>query len=83
MKLAFWLCAGLIVYAQAGYGVLLAALARLRAPLGGQSLQSRTPPSVSLIVPAYAEEAVIAGKVANARALDYVYGRRVEADRSS
>jgi cellulose synthase/poly-beta-1,6-N-acetylglucosamine synthase-like glycosyltransferase len=70
MKLAFWLSAGLIVYAQAGYGVLLAALARLRAPLQGQSPQWRTP-SVSLIVAAYAEEAVIADKVANARSLDY------------
>jgi hypothetical protein len=70
MKLAFWLSAGLIVYAQAGYGVLLAALARLRAPLRGQSAQGRTP-SVSLIVAAYAEEAVIAAKVANARSLDF------------
>src|SRR6476660_8518937 len=72
MKLAFWLSAGLLVYTQAGYGVLLAALARLRprTPLQGQSPQSRAP-SVSLIVPAYAEEAVIADKVANARALDY------------
>jgi len=71
MKLAFWLSAGLLVYAQAGYGVLLAALARLRRrpPLQGQSPQSR--PSVSLIIPAYAEEAVIAEKVANARAVDY------------
>jgi cellulose synthase/poly-beta-1,6-N-acetylglucosamine synthase-like glycosyltransferase len=71
MKLAFWLSAGLLVYAQAGYGVLLAALARLlrRPPLQGQSPHSR--PSVSLIIPAYAEEAVIAEKVANTRALDY------------
>jgi glycosyltransferase involved in cell wall biosynthesis len=78
MKLTFWLSAGLIVYAQAGYGVLLAALARLRAPQGGRASRRsrpapewRLPPSVSLIVPAYAEEAVIAEKVANARALDY------------
>src|SRR6476661_3355998 len=71
MKIVFWLSAGLLVYAQAGYGVLLAALAQLRGrtPLGGQSPQSR--PSVSLIVAAYAEEAVIADKVANARALEY------------
>jgi hypothetical protein len=69
MKLAFWVSAGLILYAQAGYGVLLAALARLRPPLRGRA--SRATPSVSLIVPAYAEEAVIADKVANARALDY------------
>ena len=72
MKLVFWLSAGLLVYAQAGYGVLLAALARLLRPgLRGQSPESGGPPSVSLIIPAYAEEAVIAEKVANARALDY------------
>ena len=40
MKLAFWLSAGLLVYAQAGYGVLLAALARLRRARTG-----RQPPS--------------------------------------
>ena len=71
MKVAFWLSAGLLVYAQAGYGVVLAALARLlrRTRQGGQSPQSQ--PSVSLIVPAYAEEAVIADKVADALALDW------------
>src|SRR5213078_5121444 len=44
---------------------------RLRATRPGQPSGRRTPPTVSLIVPAYAEEAVIAAKVANARALDY------------
>jgi len=71
MKLVFWLSAGLLVYTQAGYGVLLALLARLRAPLGGQSPEVRLPPTVSLVVAAYAEEEVIAEKIANARALDY------------
>src|SRR6478672_1515398 len=71
MKVAFWLSAGLLVYTQAGYGVLLAALARLRPGLRGHTPQSGAQPSVSLIVPAYAEEAVIADKVANARTLDY------------
>jgi hypothetical protein len=71
MKLAFWLSAGLLVYAQAGYGVLLAALARLARPAPAPPAPPAEPPTVSLIVPAYAEEAVIAAKVANARALDY------------
>ena len=48
MKLAFWLSAGLLVYAQAGYGVLLAALARLLRPgQKGQTPESGAPPSVS------------------------------------
>jgi hypothetical protein len=59
------------VYAQAGYGVLLAALARLLRRVPAPREAARERPSVSLIVPAYAEEAVIAAKVANARALDY------------
>ena len=50
MKLAFWLSAGLLVYAQVGYGVLLAALARLRPGLRGQAPQSGEPPTVCGIV---------------------------------
>jgi cellulose synthase/poly-beta-1,6-N-acetylglucosamine synthase-like glycosyltransferase len=65
----FWLCAGLLVYAQVGYALLLAALARVvrGRPLMAPAAES---PSVTVIVPAYAEEDVIAGRVANLRALD-------------
>jgi cellulose synthase/poly-beta-1,6-N-acetylglucosamine synthase-like glycosyltransferase len=69
MRVAFWLSTGLLVYAQAGYGVLLAALSRLRR--AAPAYAPAEPPSVSLVVAAYAEEAVIADKVANALALDY------------
>jgi len=71
MKALFWLSTGLLLYAQAGYGVLLAALARLRGGPAPAAGAPSAPPSVSLIVAAYAEEAVIAEKIANARALDY------------
>jgi cellulose synthase/poly-beta-1,6-N-acetylglucosamine synthase-like glycosyltransferase len=71
MKVAFWLSAGLLVYAQAGYGVLLAALSRLLRRAPAESAPAPAVPTVSLVVAAYAEEAVIAGKVANALALDY------------
>ena len=68
----FWLCAGLLVYAQVGYPVLLWLLSRVRharpLPLAASA---GAPPFVSLIVPAHAEETVIAGKVANALALDH------------
>jgi glycosyltransferase involved in cell wall biosynthesis len=69
MRVAFWLSSGLLVYAQAGYGVLLAALSRLRRAAVDHA--PAEPPSVSLIVAAYAEEAVIGGKVTDALALDY------------
>ena len=71
-EVVFWLCAALLVYAQLGYPLVLAALARVRR---ARALPAPAPPAqaprVSLIVAAYDEAAVIAGKVANALALDY------------
>jgi hypothetical protein len=83
----FWGSAGLLVYAQVGYGLVLAALAR-----GGPRRRDDAPsepvvdqlepaqaaraaavelPVVSVVVAAYAEEAVIARRVENLLALDY------------
>ncbi len=80
--IVFWLCALAIVYAQVGYPFVLRALVTARRgreslggpraprPLGlGTSPGER--PLVSLIIPAYDEEEVIAAKVANALALDW------------
>jgi cellulose synthase/poly-beta-1,6-N-acetylglucosamine synthase-like glycosyltransferase len=65
----FWICAALLVYAQLGYAVLLAAMARV---VRGPGLPAPGPaPAVSLIVAAHAEQDVIAAKVADARGLDY------------
>ena len=85
----FWLSAGLIVYTHLGYPLVLWALTFLRGrspARGGRPRVDTVPPSpgalaaeevpaVSLIVPAYDEEEVIAAKVANALALDYPRGR--------
>ncbi len=71
-EIVFWLCVALLVYAQIGYPLVLAALARLcrpRAAAPGDAQQQL--PAVSLIVAAYDEQAVIARKVADALALDY------------
>lgn len=76
VEVLFWVCAGLLVYAQAGYAVLLGAAAALRRRRGAAAAPTGWP-SVSLIVAAHAEEAVIAAKVANARALDYPGGLEV------
>jgi len=77
----FWLAAGLIVYTHAGYPLalwLLVATTRRRAEnprmsweIGPSTGGADDLPRVSLIVPAYDEEEVIAAKVANALALDY------------
>jgi cellulose synthase/poly-beta-1,6-N-acetylglucosamine synthase-like glycosyltransferase len=82
----FWLSASLLVYTHLGYPLVLWTLTRLRASRsrphrfhpspryneekGGNDAAEQLP-TVSLIVPAYDEEEVIAAKVANALALDY------------
>jgi cellulose synthase/poly-beta-1,6-N-acetylglucosamine synthase-like glycosyltransferase len=73
LKAAFWGSAGLLVYTQLGYPVLLAALDRLRRPRDPDVLpfSDGDLPDVSLVVAAYNEEPVIADKVGNALALDY------------
>jgi cellulose synthase/poly-beta-1,6-N-acetylglucosamine synthase-like glycosyltransferase len=73
----FWLSAGALVYTHLGYPLALWTLTRRgrfhgsphpRVEKGGNGVEL---PAVSLVVPAYDEEDVIAAKVANALALDY------------
>jgi cellulose synthase/poly-beta-1,6-N-acetylglucosamine synthase-like glycosyltransferase len=80
VAILFWLCAALIVYTHAGYPLALWVLVRLRRraengtmppEIGPSVAVSGELPRVSLIVPAYDEEEVIAAKVANSLALDY------------
>jgi len=71
LKTAFWASAGLLVYTQVGYGLLLSGLAAIaRRPEDETSWEGELP-TVSVIVAAYAEEDVIAARVANLRALEY------------
>jgi glycosyltransferase involved in cell wall biosynthesis len=70
LKLAFWLPAGLLVYSHVGYPALLALLANRRRPEPPATPQNERP-TASVIVPAYAEEAVIAERVRNLKALTY------------
>jgi hypothetical protein len=80
-RTAFWASSAALVYAQAGYPLLLAALhAVRRRAAAGPAEAERSPahgepsaaePVVSLIVAAHREAEVIAGKVSNARALDW------------
>jgi cellulose synthase/poly-beta-1,6-N-acetylglucosamine synthase-like glycosyltransferase len=72
VAIVFWVSAGLILYAHAGYPALLGLLARLRARTPqGAAPADESLPSVSVIVAAYAEQDVIAGRVENIRALAY------------
>lgn len=81
VAILFWLSAGAIVYTHLGYPLVLWVLTHLPGrrrfhpspayseEKGGNDAEGV--PSVSLIVPAFDEEEVIAAKVANALALDY------------
>src|SRR5438477_3085416 len=70
LKIAFWLPAGLLAYSHVGYPALLALLARRCPPQPGGAPHNERP-TVSVIVPAYAEEAVIGERVRNLQALSY------------
>jgi cellulose synthase/poly-beta-1,6-N-acetylglucosamine synthase-like glycosyltransferase len=71
VAIAFWLSAGLIVYTHLGYPIALRLLLALRRHRARPPRPLEELPRVSLIIAAYDEEEVIAGKVANALALDY------------
>jgi hypothetical protein len=73
LAIVFWVSAGLLVYTQVGYGVLLAALAAIlpRRGSGRRGPSADAPPDASVIVAAYAEQEVIAGRIENLQALDY------------
>ncbi len=68
--LIFWISAGLLLYTHAGYAAVLGLLSVVR-PRPDFSVTVAPLPAVAVIVPAYAEQEVIAARVANLRALDY------------
>jgi cellulose synthase/poly-beta-1,6-N-acetylglucosamine synthase-like glycosyltransferase len=72
LAVLFWVSAGLLAYAQAGYGLLLAGLGALQRRRSAEPAESALDlPSVSVVVAAYQEEDVITRRVENLQALDY------------
>ena len=71
-RLLFWISAGVTVYVYAGYPVLLWLL---QAVVRTAPRQEPVEPSVSLLVAAYNEAAVIGDKIRNSLALDYPAGK--------
>lgn len=68
----FWLAAGVFVYALVGYAGLMWLVGRLSRRKGEEeSWDDSDRPTVTLIVPAHNEEAVLERKIENALALDY------------
>jgi cellulose synthase/poly-beta-1,6-N-acetylglucosamine synthase-like glycosyltransferase len=75
LAIIFWISVGLIAYTHLVYGMVLAVISRLSPARAALAAATDALPSVSVIVPAYAEEQVIAARVANLRALEYPAGR--------
>jgi len=67
----FWTAMGLVVYTQILYPMLILLAARSRNSGEDASAEPASWPMVSLIIPAYNEEAVLEEKLRNALALDY------------
>ena len=64
----FWVCVSAIIYTFLGYPLLITLLAKLRQkPIN----QAPITPSITLFIPAYNEESVIAAKIENSLSLDY------------
>jgi poly-beta-1,6-N-acetyl-D-glucosamine synthase len=64
MEVLYWTSVGIVVYAYAGYPLILAALAKLRSrPVRGSEGASERLPSVSIVLPARNEEESIARRV--------------------
>ena len=69
LAILFWLSVSLIIYTYIGYPVLIAFIAKLIPFQGGAS--SVLDPSVTLLITAYNEEAVIEKKIENSLLLNY------------
>ncbi|MFQ5700996.1 MAG: glycosyltransferase family 2 protein [Acidobacteriota bacterium] len=74
MTIAFWLLFGLVLYAYIGYPLLigLVAILRGRRPDRDDAFE----PTVSILIPAYNEEAIIGAKLDNVLSLDYPASKR-------
>ena len=76
LEALFWIAAGLILWSQIGYPILLWLLqAVLRRPASPAALQGDDVPSMTVVVAAYREATVIARRIDNLRALDWPAGR--------
>jgi cellulose synthase/poly-beta-1,6-N-acetylglucosamine synthase-like glycosyltransferase len=75
----FWLSIALVVYAYAGYPVVMALVARLRPAPAPPRPARRDPeaslPGISMVVPVHNERPVIDAKLENTRALQYPRAR--------
>jgi cellulose synthase/poly-beta-1,6-N-acetylglucosamine synthase-like glycosyltransferase len=76
VKLIFWICLGIILYAYFGYTLLLLCIAGIRRIFGrSNEIYEYHEPPVTLIIPAYNEERYVIEKIHNSLELDYPKGK--------
>jgi cellulose synthase/poly-beta-1,6-N-acetylglucosamine synthase-like glycosyltransferase len=75
LEVLFRICAALLAYVYIGYPLLVGFLARIFTRPVDTSAAVACEPSVSLLISAYNESPVIAAKIENSLALDYVVDR--------
>jgi cellulose synthase/poly-beta-1,6-N-acetylglucosamine synthase-like glycosyltransferase len=77
LKICFWLCLFIVFYSYLGYGMLLWVLIKVRRLLKGKPVEPQLPsddsqlPTMTLMICAYNEEAIIREKMDNIRQLLY------------
>ncbi|RZV48278.1 MAG: glycosyltransferase, partial [Pseudomonadales bacterium] len=72
LEILFWLSAGVLVYIYAGYPLVLLVATRFSKKTVAKGSFT---PTVSIIIPAFNEAAVIAETIENKLALDYPEGK--------
>lgn len=68
LQVLFWIAVAVVVYTFLGYSLLIGVLARL---MSRPVRKAAITPRVTLLIPAYNEASIIAGKIENSLALDY------------
>lgn len=76
LEIVFWVSAGLLVWSQVGYPLMLRGVALVRRPpVSRGPIEGDQVPLVTVVVAAYREAGVIARRIENLRELDWPAGR--------
>jgi biofilm PGA synthesis N-glycosyltransferase PgaC len=73
IEIIFWICVGIVFYAFLGYGIILYALVKLKRLFTRSAKRYSThfEPLVTLVIPCFNEQDILAEKISNCKKLDY------------